>query len=322
VATHEEFPDAVIIRTPHRERFAVIDKRALEDDRLSWRARGLLAYLLSKPDYWEVMVGHLVKAAPTGRTIVRSTLRELEEFGYIVRTDQSHRGDGTFDAPDIQVLEFPQVSTGGEMQTRCDQDFHGVSPGHNRGRFTADGSTVDGGSPLSKEQLLVKTETSSSRASAPRSAEFESDFDECWVLYPRKVARKAALKAYSTCRSNGVSAEDLLTATANYRAATWGHEERFIMHGATFFGPTSRWEDYLEDAVIDDVFGDYQDNKPDGRDDLDLVERFARAPLVQCAESEAKIRRLAGELDTSEENRELAVERAVAIRREQEKVPA
>ncbi len=144
----------MIVRTPNRERFVIIDKRALEDDRLSWRARGLLAYLLSKPDYWEVMVGHLVKSAPTGRTIVRSTLKELEEFGYIVRADQSHRGDGTFDAPDIQVLEYPQlsqfsqVSTEGDMRTRCEQDISGVFPGHNRGRFTADGRTVDGESPL------------------------------------------------------------------------------------------------------------------------------------------------------------------------------
>jgi len=39
----------MIVRTPNRDRFTIIDKRALEDDRLSWRARGLLAYLLSKP---------------------------------------------------------------------------------------------------------------------------------------------------------------------------------------------------------------------------------------------------------------------------------
>ena len=39
-----------IIRAPQRQRFLVIDQRTVEDTGLSWAARGMLAYLLSRPD--------------------------------------------------------------------------------------------------------------------------------------------------------------------------------------------------------------------------------------------------------------------------------
>lgn len=100
----------MIIRTPIRDRYVVIAKNALEDERLSWKARGILAYLLTKPDHWQVYVKQLAGAGPDGRTAVLSALRELEECGYLVRR-QGHKDDGTFDRPDIEIHESPQVAT-------------------------------------------------------------------------------------------------------------------------------------------------------------------------------------------------------------------
>lgn len=65
--------------------YAVIDSFFLSDVRLSWKAKGLLAYLLSKPDNWRVYVSDLVKRSRDGRDSVYSALRELEEAGYIER---------------------------------------------------------------------------------------------------------------------------------------------------------------------------------------------------------------------------------------------
>ncbi|MFW2440514.1 MAG: hypothetical protein ACN4GR_14220 [Arenicellales bacterium] len=50
-----------IIRATRRDRYVTIEQHVIEDARLSWAARGLLAYLLSKPDDWKV----LVKTIPT-----------------------------------------------------------------------------------------------------------------------------------------------------------------------------------------------------------------------------------------------------------------
>lgn len=86
----------------------VISKIGLEDDRLSWKARGLLAYLLSKPDNWEVMIAHLVKQGPDGKASVRAGLLELRDAGYI-RSTRSRSDLGQFDGWETQVFEEPDT---------------------------------------------------------------------------------------------------------------------------------------------------------------------------------------------------------------------
>jgi hypothetical protein len=56
-----------IIRARRRHRFVILDQRAVEDSRLSWVARGLLAYLLSRPDDWRVPINDLRKRGDLGR---------------------------------------------------------------------------------------------------------------------------------------------------------------------------------------------------------------------------------------------------------------
>lgn len=74
-----------IIRVSKRERFVVMDKTGLEDSRLSFRAKGLLAYLLTKPDDWTINYRQLVKVGPDRKTATLSALQELESNGYLVR---------------------------------------------------------------------------------------------------------------------------------------------------------------------------------------------------------------------------------------------
>lgn len=71
-----------IIRARRRHRFLIIDQRAIEDDRLSWAARGLLGYLLSKPDDWKVLVNDLRKRGDLGRDGIYRLLKELRTVGY------------------------------------------------------------------------------------------------------------------------------------------------------------------------------------------------------------------------------------------------
>lgn len=77
--------------------FYVLSKAISEDGRLSWAARGLLVYLLGKPDHWQVSPAALVNetkgsAKATGRDGVYSLLSELITAGYVVRSQA--RGDG------------------------------------------------------------------------------------------------------------------------------------------------------------------------------------------------------------------------------------
>jgi hypothetical protein len=77
--------------------FYHLDKTISEDNRLSWAARGVLVFLLGKPDDWEVSVAHLIKqtsktARHSGRDAILGLLAELEAAGYVSK--QPKRSDG------------------------------------------------------------------------------------------------------------------------------------------------------------------------------------------------------------------------------------
>lgn len=75
-----------IVRVEKRDHpYVQIDKRCLEDTRLSWKSKGILAYLLSRPDDWTVMFEQLKKVSTDGKSAIRSAFKELVEFGYCER---------------------------------------------------------------------------------------------------------------------------------------------------------------------------------------------------------------------------------------------
>lgn len=96
-----------IIRTIKRDNpFVQIDKTVFEDNRLSWKAKGLIGYLLSKPDDWQTYVKDLEKRSKDGKDSVNSGLEELEQYGYLVR--EKKRNKGRFDGWEYHIYETPQ----------------------------------------------------------------------------------------------------------------------------------------------------------------------------------------------------------------------
>jgi len=97
-----------IIRTAHDKKnpYVVINKHVLGIESLSWEAKGLWSYLLSRPDSWEVSVTHLVKNFPSGRDKVWRLLRELISHNLCVKSE--NRSSGRFQGVDYTVYEFPQ----------------------------------------------------------------------------------------------------------------------------------------------------------------------------------------------------------------------
>jgi hypothetical protein len=99
-----------IIRT-HKNKnnpYFMANKALFEDARLSWRARGIMAYLLSKPDDWEVRVRDLQARGDCGRDAIRSALCELEEYGYLHRR-RRNRQRGQFDWI-YEIYESPELN--------------------------------------------------------------------------------------------------------------------------------------------------------------------------------------------------------------------
>lgn len=65
--------------------FVMMDKRALSDPKLSYKAKGILAYLLSRPDNWTINVSDVVNHSPDGEFAVRTGIKELIAAGYVQR---------------------------------------------------------------------------------------------------------------------------------------------------------------------------------------------------------------------------------------------
>lgn len=73
------------IRVSKDSNYSCINNQLINNAGLSWAARGLLVYLLSKPDDWTVNVEHLIEESPSGRDHVYTLLKELETSGYLTR---------------------------------------------------------------------------------------------------------------------------------------------------------------------------------------------------------------------------------------------
>ena len=96
-----------IIKIHKRENpYAQIDKDILRNEKLSWKAKGLLAYLLSLPHDWKVHLNEVVKHSTDGATSTRSAFKELRESGY-VRKVSTRDDKGQITGWETIVYEVP-----------------------------------------------------------------------------------------------------------------------------------------------------------------------------------------------------------------------
>ena len=74
----------MIIRSQKPEHsFTIVSNQVIDDDNLDWKDLGLLIYLLSKPDNWQVSLAHLAKQKRTGQDGVATAIKNLKQAGYI-----------------------------------------------------------------------------------------------------------------------------------------------------------------------------------------------------------------------------------------------
>lgn len=70
--------------------FAMVANNVLNDSSISWEAKGLFAYLYSKPEDWSFSASRIVDDSPQNdRRSVDRILKELERAGYLKRERQS-----------------------------------------------------------------------------------------------------------------------------------------------------------------------------------------------------------------------------------------
>ncbi|APE12389.1 hypothetical protein BO226_19120 [Rhodococcus sp. 2G] len=121
------------------DNYTVMSNRVLNDENLSFRARGILVWLLSKPADWSIRSEAIAAQSPSeGRTAVRTAMRELEEQGYLVREKiQNELGQW---ATIQTVYEEPATSGNPHPEPKTRKSNPGQPRDGRTGAFTKSGS--------------------------------------------------------------------------------------------------------------------------------------------------------------------------------------
>lgn len=96
-----------IRRTKRTGNFTTVRNEYLQDVNLSWKAKGLITYIMSLPPNWQLNLSDLKKRSKDGRDATAAGLRELITNGYCQRCKV--RGDGgTFVGCDYEVSDIKE----------------------------------------------------------------------------------------------------------------------------------------------------------------------------------------------------------------------
>lgn len=71
------------LQTQDRKRYGILDMRTIEDDRLSLASVGLLLYLVSRPEGWQISRESIAAQMKAGKAAVQTCMNELQTFGYL-----------------------------------------------------------------------------------------------------------------------------------------------------------------------------------------------------------------------------------------------
>lgn len=95
-----------VIRVNKTKDYTVMANYHFRDKNLSLKAKGLLSMMFSLPDGWGYSVEGLVKLSADGRESIMATLKELEKFHYLKRS-QARDNSGKLGEAIYDIFEQP-----------------------------------------------------------------------------------------------------------------------------------------------------------------------------------------------------------------------
>jgi hypothetical protein len=101
------------------------------------------------------------------------------------------------------------------------------------------------------ETEAEKGDTSLRSVSLPRARRAESDFEDFWAAYPRKIGKDAARKAFANAKKRA----PIEAIAAGLNSARWPTDPQFIPHPATWLNQ-GRWQDD-PDAIAPEPAGKF-----------------------------------------------------------------
>lgn len=100
-----------VIRVHKTKNYTVMANYHLRDKNLSFKAKGLMSFMLSLPDKWDYSITGLSMFGTDKIDSVRSALKELEKQGY-VRAERVRDNKGMLRGTEYTVMEKPIMKAG------------------------------------------------------------------------------------------------------------------------------------------------------------------------------------------------------------------
>lgn len=258
-----------VFRVDKTKNYTVMSNYHFRDKRLSFKAKGLLSFMLSLPDDWDYSVQGLITTAKDGRDSVTSGLKELEHYGYLKREAIREKGiikdwnyiiyeqptcenaENTKFEPDT---ENPKVDSKPDTENPDTEKPLTENP---KQINTKDNKYINNNiyniSSISEKKFSKEnenTEVHNNEEEIEKNEKIDSainEFEEIWKNYPKKVGKSKAREFYiawtvkgrklktNNYRLRKLTKEEVEKAVKNYKLEVINREYQYIKNADTFF---------------------------------------------------------------------------------------
>lgn len=165
------------------ESFGVAPNSLLNNEKISLKAKGLFVYIQSKPDGWNFSAEKISLSHRDGLASVIATLKELEEFGYLIRR-KLHGANGHWEQ--TYELCLPNVDNSVEKvhlePISPSVDFPQADKPQAEKPFT-ENHINNSNKDTSKKELVKKTIV-------------DERFEKFWELYNKDIGKDECYKVW------------------------------------------------------------------------------------------------------------------------------
>ena len=223
------------VRVKKNENYTTVHNGFIKRKDLSWKAKGIMTYLLSLPDDWVVNLDEIKRNASDGESSFRSGWKELKDAGYVSK--RSIRDEVT-----KKILKWETII----KEIPDEKKNHNVG-NHNVESHQVGNHQVDNRELLSTKELSTNKPITNIQKEHQPSDDGQSTsgrFEVLWKEYPRKEGKKKAFASYNRALKNGVTDEEIMEGLEKYNQYIKKEktDRKYIAHGSTWFNE-NRWQD-------------------------------------------------------------------------------
>ena len=241
--------NTTFVRVEKNRNYTTIHNEFLKRKDLSWKAKGIMTYLLSLPDDWVVNLDEIKRNATDGESSFRSGWKELVNSGYVSRQPVRDEKTKKIDYWETVIKESVSESKSHNVEN------------HNVGIHQVGNHKVDNRELLSTKELSTNKPITNIQKEHQPSNDGQSTserFEVLWKEYPKKQGKKKALTYYKRSIKNGATDEVIMQGIEDYKKYLDLEKNKGWlnpMDGSRWFNE-ERWNDEFDDVAEENTTSD------------------------------------------------------------------